>query len=95
MADDLEDVRRALGYGRIDLFGGSYAGVDMMTYAVRHAKRVRSVVLSSPAVVVGTDPFYRYAPEAMTGIAAKLCGRSPACRAAHPDPARDVRAGRA
>ena len=95
VADDLEDVRRALGYSRIDLFGGSYAGVDMMTYAVRHTKRVRSVVLSSPAVVVGTDPFYRYAPEAMTGIAAKLCGRSPACRAAHPDPGARLRPGRA
>ena len=79
VADDLEDVRRALGYGRIDLFGGSYAGADMLTYAVRHTKRVRSVVLSSPAVVVGTDPFYAYAPEAMTGIAAKCAAaRRPA-----------------
>ena len=62
VADDLDDVRRALGYGRIDLFGGSYAGADMITYAVRHTQHVRSVVLSSPAVVVGTDPFYAYAP---------------------------------
>ena len=88
VADDLDDVRRALGYGRIDLFGGSYAGADMMTYAVRHTKRVRSVVLASPAVVVGVDPFYAYAPKAMTAIAGKLCGRSPACRAANPDPER-------
>jgi pimeloyl-ACP methyl ester carboxylesterase len=88
VADDLEDVRRALGYGRIDLVGGSYAGADMLTYAVRHAGNVRSAVLTSPAVFVGSDPFYAYAPEAMTGIAAKVCGRSPACRAANPDPAR-------
>jgi pimeloyl-ACP methyl ester carboxylesterase len=87
VADDLEAVRRALGYERIDLFGGSYAGVDMMTYATRHTKRVRSVVLSAPAVVVGTDQFYAYAPQAMPGIAAKVCRRSPACRAANPDPA--------
>lgn len=65
VADDLEDVRRALGYRKIDVFGGSYAGPDMMTYAVRHTKRVRSVVLASPAVVVDTDPFYAYAPEAI------------------------------
>jgi pimeloyl-ACP methyl ester carboxylesterase len=89
VADDLEDVRRALGYGRIDLFGGSYAGADMMTYAVRHGVQVRSVTLASPAVVVGVDPFYAYAPEAMTQIAAKTCGRSPGCAAAHPNPARD------
>ena len=86
---------RALGYGRIDLFGGSYAGADMMTYAVRHTKRVRSVVLASPAVVVGVDPFYAYAPEAMTAIAGKVCGRSPACRAANPAPGARVRRGRA
>jgi pimeloyl-ACP methyl ester carboxylesterase len=88
VADDLDDVRGALGYSRIDLFGGSYAGADMMTYAVRHTKRVRSVVLASPAVVVGVDPFYAYAPKAMTAIAGKVCGRSPACRAANPDPER-------
>jgi pimeloyl-ACP methyl ester carboxylesterase len=88
VADDLDDVRHALGYEQIDLFGGSYAGPDMMTYAVRHTKRVRSVVLASPAVVVGTDPFYAYAPKAMTSVATKVCGRSPACRAANPDPAR-------
>jgi pimeloyl-ACP methyl ester carboxylesterase len=87
VADDLEDVRRALGYGKIDLFGGSYAGADMLTYAVRHTKRVRSVVLASPAVTVDTDPFYAYAPEAMTAIAAKVCRRSPGCDAANPEPA--------
>lgn len=87
VADDLEDVRLALGYEKIDLFGGSYAGADMMTYAVRHGEHVRSATLASPAVLVGLDPFYPYAPEAMTQIAAKMCARSPACAAANPKPA--------
>ena len=89
VADDLEDVRAALGYEQIDLFGSSYAGADMITYTIRHTQRVRSVVLASPANVVGTDPFYPYAPEAMPGVVAGLCGRSPACADAHRDPARD------
>ena len=89
VADDLEDVRQALGYDQIDLFGGSYAGADMMTYAVRHTDHVRSVVLSSPVVIAGTDPFWPYSPEAMSGIVAGLCGSSPACAARHPKPARD------
>ena len=38
VADDLDDVRAALGYEQIDVFGGSYAGVDMITYAVRHTR---------------------------------------------------------
>jgi pimeloyl-ACP methyl ester carboxylesterase len=88
IADDLEDVRQALGYDRIDLFGGSYAGNDMITYAHRYTDRVRSVVRSSPAIVVGTDPFYPYAPEAMPGVVAAVCGRSPACAAANRKPAR-------
>jgi pimeloyl-ACP methyl ester carboxylesterase len=87
VADDLDDVRVALGYPRIDLFGGSYAGDDMLTYALRHRSRVRSLTLSSPALVVGTDPFWSYAPEAMPGIVAGMCGRSPACAAANPEPA--------
>lgn len=59
----------------------------MLTYAQRHTDRVRSAVLASPAVVVGSDPFYPYAPEAMPGIVADVCGRSPACAAAISDPA--------
>ena len=89
VADDLDDVRQALGYDQIDLFGGSYAGADMMTYAVRHTEHVRSVVLSSPAVIVGTDPFYPYAPEAMAGIVERICSSSPACADEHREPAED------
>ena len=89
VADDLEDVRQALGYEQIDLFGGSYAGPDMMTYAVRHTDHVRSVVLASPVVVVGADPFWPYPPEAMPEIVAGLCGSSPACVARHRNPAKD------
>ena len=40
-------------------------------------------------MVVGVDPFYPYAPKAMPGVVAGVCGRSPACHRAHPHPARD------
>ncbi len=88
VADDLEDVRLALGYGKVDLLGASYAGADMITYAVRHPESVRSVVLSSPAVVVGTDPFYPYAPEAMPRIVEAVCASSPTCAQANRSPER-------
>lgn len=87
VADDLEDVRRALGYGKIDLLGGSYAGNDMLTYTARWTGNVRSIVVGSPAATVGTDPFYAYAPKAWAGMLTTLCGRTPACHAANPDPA--------
>ena len=44
MADDIESVRTALGVDKINLFGNSYAGNDVVTYAVRHRAHVRSVV---------------------------------------------------
>ena len=89
VADDLEDVRVALGYEQVDVFGGSYAGVDMLTYAVRHPDAIRSMVLASPAMVVGMDPFYPQAPRAMSAVTAKVCGRSPACAAEHPHARQD------
>jgi pimeloyl-ACP methyl ester carboxylesterase len=44
-ADDLEAVRRELGYGKIDLFGGSYGATLAQVYLQRHPGSVRSVVL--------------------------------------------------
>ena len=79
VADDLEDVRAALGYDSVDLFGGSYAGNDMLTYAIRHPGHVRSMVLSSPALNVDVDPFYGYAPRSMARIVATICRRSETC----------------
>ena len=88
VADDLEDARRALGYGQIDLVGGSYAGNDMITYAVRHTRHVRSIAVGSPAVdVEAANPFDPVTPEFFPGFVTSLCSRSPACAAAHPDPA--------
>ena len=87
VADDIEDVRAALGYDQIDLFGASYAGADMLTYTIRHQSHVRSLVLSAPAMVVGVDPFYRQAPEAMPRIVEAVCERSPACDDANRNPA--------
>jgi pimeloyl-ACP methyl ester carboxylesterase len=90
VADDLEDVRAALGYEEVDLFGGSYAGVDMLTYAIRHPDAVRSMVLSAPAPAVGGDLFFSESAEAIPGVVAGVCGRSPACAAAHPEPEEEL-----
>ena len=87
VADDEDDVRKALGYKQIDIVGGSYAGNDVATYAARYPKNVRTAVLSSPAVSAYADPFYPEVPRAMPRIVDSLCGDSPLCAAANPDPA--------
>ena len=43
--DDLEEVRKALGYGKINLFGASYGTRAVMAYVKQHGPSVRSVLL--------------------------------------------------
>jgi pimeloyl-ACP methyl ester carboxylesterase len=47
--DDVEDVREALGYDKINLVGGSYGTMSGLDYLRRHGSRVRSVVLEGVA----------------------------------------------
>jgi pimeloyl-ACP methyl ester carboxylesterase len=47
-AADLEAVRAAVGIGKIDLYGQSYAGVDVDAYVTRYPQNVRSIVVDSP-----------------------------------------------
>jgi pimeloyl-ACP methyl ester carboxylesterase len=44
-AEDLDDLRKALGYGRISLIGGSYGSHLALAYLRRHADKVDRVVL--------------------------------------------------
>ena len=47
--DDLDDVRAALGYGSINLWGGSYGTRAALVYLRRHPDRVRTVILDGLA----------------------------------------------
>lgn len=53
-ADDLDDVRQALGYDKIDLFGGSYGAKAALVYLRRHGEHVRTLTLAEV-----TSPQYR------------------------------------
>jgi pimeloyl-ACP methyl ester carboxylesterase len=84
-ADDLEAVRRALGYGRIDIYGGSY-GVTLAEAFLRlHPQSVRTVVLDSgslPSVRIYEESA-RNAQRALDAVLAR-CAAQPACRRAYP-----------
>ena len=43
--DDLDEVREALGYSRLNLFGVSYGTTAAMVYLRQHPKRVRTMAL--------------------------------------------------
>lgn len=83
--DDLDDVRAALGYERINLWGGSYGTRASLVYARRHPDHVRSVVLDGAAPFEIRLPLHNAqgAQRAMDRLLAD-CAADPRCRAAYP-----------
>ena len=53
-ADDMDEVRAALGYERLNLFGGSYGTRAALVYLKRHPEHVRTALLQG---VSPTDHF--------------------------------------
>src|ERR1700722_11798923 len=47
MVDDLEDVRVALGLGKISLLGHSYGGVLAQAYALKYPEHLSHLILAS------------------------------------------------
>jgi pimeloyl-ACP methyl ester carboxylesterase len=83
--DDLDDVRRALGYQQINLAGASYGTIAAQVYMRQHPDRVRAAFLAgvaTPAFKLPL-PFARAAQHAWDRVAAD-CAAEPACRAAFP-----------
>jgi len=82
---DLEDVRAAMGYERIDLDGGSYGTRVVLWYLKRHPARVRTAVLRgvSPTDYALPLPFARAGQEALERLFADCAGER-ACNTAFP-----------
>jgi pimeloyl-ACP methyl ester carboxylesterase len=85
-ADDLDDVRRALGYERINLSGGSYGTRAALVYARRHPRQVRSMVLDGafPPTILAGLTYARTADESLRHVFAD-CRADTACNHAYPD----------
>ena len=92
-ADDLDEVRAALGYDTIDLAGFSYGSKLALVYLRQHPTRVRRVVLEG---VVPTA-FHAPLPGAAAGDRAlravfRDCATQPTCARAYPQLETDYRA---
>jgi pimeloyl-ACP methyl ester carboxylesterase len=87
--EDLDQVRRALGYRRINLLGSSYGTYAAQVYLRAHPDRVRSVVLIAP-VPLSLSQLHvaRDAQRALDRLFAD-CAADPACGAAFPELRRD------
>ena len=93
---DLERVRAALGYARIDLYGVSYGTRVAQQYLRRYPKRVRALILDGvvpPQLAIGPDVALD-AESALHGIL-RRCSAEPPCRARFSDPMQDYEAVRA
>ena len=84
-ADDLESVRRALGYGALNLYAGSYGTRAAQVFMRAYPTSVRSVYLGSavPTDAANPLPFAKTAQAALDGLFA-ACSSDAACRGAFP-----------
>ncbi|MEO8102469.1 MAG: alpha/beta hydrolase [Betaproteobacteria bacterium] len=83
---DIDDVRAALGYQRINLWGGSYGTRTALEYLRRYPQQVRSVVLDGvvPPTLAMPVTFSRDATAAYEKMIG-ACAAEPACAKRFPD----------
>jgi pimeloyl-ACP methyl ester carboxylesterase len=88
--DDVEEVRRALGYERINLFGSSGGTRQEQLYLRRYPSAVRSVVMFGVHPMDGEMPlsFSRALDSGIEWLIA-WCGRDAACHTSYPELAQD------
>jgi pimeloyl-ACP methyl ester carboxylesterase len=76
-AEDMNQVRRALGLGKIFFYGDSYGTFFGQAYAVRHPDTLRGLILDS--AYPGDDPYYRtLLPAGREGLRI-ACRDAPSC----------------
>jgi pimeloyl-ACP methyl ester carboxylesterase len=87
LAHDIEAVRVALGYDKLDLWGGSYGTRAAQVYLRMYPGSVRTVVLDGvvPPDFLQPASYARDTEAALTGLA-RACHQDAACAAAFPDP---------
>ena len=83
--DDVDAVRAALGYRRLDVIGSSYGATAAQVFVKLHPASVHTLVLSG-ATALDVPFFDRYAVNAQLALddLAELCASDPFCRSAFP-----------
>ena len=84
--DDLDDVRAALGYEQINLYGGSYGPTAAQVYMQRHAEHVRTATFTSASLL--DVPLFEWMPRSSQQaleVVFRRCEADGACSAAFPN----------
>ena len=91
-ADDLNEVRQWLGYGKINLHGASYGTSMAQVYWRRYPETVRSVVLTGVTLLKSYIPLaHAYAGQRALDLLLTECASQPECRAAFSDTRADLK----
>jgi pimeloyl-ACP methyl ester carboxylesterase len=83
--DDVDRVREALGYERINIYGGSYGATTGQIYLLRHGSRVRTAVFDSGSLL--DVRIFERQPRAKQRVLDRLldrCAADSACNTAYP-----------
>jgi pimeloyl-ACP methyl ester carboxylesterase len=84
--DDLNDVRKALGYEKINLMGTSGGTRSSLVYIRRHPETVRSAILIGVAPLAYRNPLYHPAgAQHALDLLFKECSEDSACSEAFPN----------
>ena len=84
--DDVDEVRRWLGYDEINLQGGSYGTRAAQVYMRRHGEHVRTATLTGVAGMNQTLPLYHARDgKRAVDMLFDICAKDAACSAAFPD----------
>ena len=83
--DDIDEVRAALGYDRLNILGGSYGTRAAQVYMRRHPEHVRTAILEGTVPMDDKLPLHipPNAEQALKGVLAE-CAQDVACHAAFP-----------
>jgi pimeloyl-ACP methyl ester carboxylesterase len=94
-ADDMDEVRAALGYERLNLFGASYGTRAALVYLKRHPDHVRTATLHGVAPTNQFMPrdFAQHTERALQGVLAE-CAADESCNKAFPNLSAEARAVR-
>src|ERR1041384_1546001 len=84
--DDLDEVRAALGYDRINVYGGSYGSTTSLVYLRQHGDHVRAAAIFGIAPPAAKIPlsFSRGVQDAINRMFAD-CAADQACKTAYPN----------
>ena len=84
-ADDIDEVRAAMGYDKININAGSFGTYAAQIYMRRHGEHVRTAYLTSLVTLADQVPLY-HARSAQEGLNELFneCDEDAACHAAYP-----------